>query len=80
MVQLSHPYMTIGNTIALTADVCWQSDVTLFHMLSMFVMFFSSREEASFNFMASITICSYFGAQENKMSLFPLYPHLCATK
>ena len=27
-VQLSRPYMTIGNTIALTMDLCWQSDVS----------------------------------------------------
>ena len=77
MVWFSHPYMTIGNTIALTTDLHWQIDVTLFNMLSMFVMVFSSREEASFNFIASITICSYFGAQENKIChcfhYFPIY-------
>ena len=28
---------------------------------------FSSKEEASFNFMASLTICSEFGAQDNKV-------------
>ena len=28
----------------------------------------SSKEQASFNFMASVTICSDFGAQENKVS------------
>ena len=27
-VQLSRPHMTIGNTIALTMDLCWQSDVS----------------------------------------------------
>ena len=26
-VQLSHPYMTTGKTIALTTDFCWQSNV-----------------------------------------------------
>ena len=69
--------MTMGNTIALTTDLRWQIDVTLFNMLSMFVMVFSSREEASFNFIASITIYSYFGAQENKIChcfhYFPIY-------
>ena len=31
MVQLSHPYMTTGKTIALTRrDLCWQSDVSAF--------------------------------------------------
>ena len=28
---------------------------------------FSSKEQASFNFMAAVTICSDFGAQENKI-------------
>ena len=27
MVQLLHPYMTTGKTIALTTDFCWQSNV-----------------------------------------------------
>ena len=31
IVQLSHPYMTTGNTIALTRlDLCWQSNVSAF--------------------------------------------------
>ena len=31
IVQLSHPYMTIGKTIALTRlDLCWQSNVSAF--------------------------------------------------
>ena len=30
MVQLSHPYMTAGKAIALTTDLCWQSDVSAF--------------------------------------------------
>ena len=35
MLQLSHPYMTTGKTIALTGpllakDLCWQSDVSAF--------------------------------------------------
>ena len=38
----------------------------LLHMLSRLVIF-SSKEQASFNFMAAVTICSDFGAQENKV-------------
>ena len=38
---------------------------------------FSSKEQASFNFMAVVTICSDFGAQENKVChcfhCFPIY-------
>ena len=30
--------------------------------------------------MAAVTICGDFGAQENKMSLFPLFHHLLAMK
>ena len=29
-VQLSHPYMTTGKTIALTRQTCWQSNVSVF--------------------------------------------------
>ena len=64
MVQLSHPYMTTGKTIALTrwTFVCKVMSL-LFNMLSRLV--FSSKEQVSFNFMASVTICSDFGAQKN---------------
>ena len=34
----------------------------------------------SFNFMAAVTICSDFGAQENSLSLFPLFPYVFAMK
>ena len=38
---------------------------------------FSSKEQVSFNFMASVTICSDFGVQENKVChcfhCFPIY-------
>ena len=30
IVQLSHPYMTTGKTIALTTLLCWQSNVSAF--------------------------------------------------
>ena len=39
----------------------------LFNMLSKLVNSFSSKEQASFNFMAAVTICSDFGAHENKV-------------
>ena len=38
---------------------------------------FSSKEQGTFNFMAAVTICSYFGAQENKVCCYfhcsPIY-------
>ena len=42
-------------------DLCWQSNaVEVAHR-------FSSKEQVSFNFMVAVTICSDFGAQENKI-------------
>ena len=39
----------------------------LFNMLSRFVIAFLPRSKLSFNFMAAVTNCSDFGAQENKI-------------
>ena len=80
MVHLSHPYMTTGKTIALTrwtfvGKVTW----LLFNMLSRLMIAFLPRSK-HLNFMAAVAICSDFGAQENKVSLFPLFPHLFAMK
>ena len=83
LVQLSHPYMTTGKTIALTI---WTFVIKvmclLFNMLSRCVYIcFSSKVQASFNFMAAVTTHSDFGAQENKnLSLFPFFPYLFAMK
>ena len=57
MVQLSHPYMTTGKTIALTGRT-FVSKVRslLFNMLSRFVIAVLSRRKLSFNFMAAVTI------------------------
>ena len=49
----------------------------LFNMLSRLVIAFFPKEQASFNFMAAVTICSDFDAPQNKVSHcfhhFPLY-------
>ena len=63
MVQLSYLYMTTGKIIALT--------IQTFVNKAMFLLFntlasFSSKEQATFNFVAIVTIHSDFGAQENK--------------
>ena len=68
MVQLSHPYMTTGKTIALTIQTFVDKVMSLlFNTLSRFVHSFFSKEQASFNFMATVTICSDIGAPENKI-------------
>ena len=74
---LSHPYMTTGKTIALTI---WTSVSKAMSPLQYAVQLchrFSSKEKVSFNFIASVTIYSYFVVQENKIShcfhFFPMY-------
>ena len=66
MVQLSHPYMTVGRIIVLTIWTLVDKVMyLLFNTLSRFVIFFPT-EQASFNFMAAVTILSDIGAQEKK--------------
>ena len=78
MVQLRYPYMTTGNTIALTIQI-FVGKVTslLFNMLFRFGIALLLRSKHFLNFMASVTVCSDFGAQENKLChcihCFPLY-------
>ena len=43
-------------------DLCWQSNVFAFWYAVKVGHSFSSKEQASFNFMAAVTICSDFGA------------------
>ena len=68
--------MTIGKTIALTIWIFVGKVMALiFNILSKLAIDF--KEQASFNFMAAVTICSDFGAPENKLCLcfhcFPIY-------
>ena len=71
IVQLSHPYMTSGKTIALTIWTFVGKVMSLLlNMLSRFVIAFFPRSKClSFNFMAAVTILSDFEAQENKIFL-----------
>ena len=67
IVQLSHPHMTTGKTIALTRWTFVGKVMSLlFNMLSRLLITFLPKH-ASFNFLAAITICSDFGAPENKV-------------
>ena len=73
IVQLSYPYVTPGKTIALTRQMFVGKVMSLlFNMLVGHS--FSSKEQASFNFMTAVTMCSDFGAPQNKVShCFPTY-------
>ena len=78
MVQLSHPYVTSGKTIALTMQTFASKVMSLlFNILSRVVIAFLPKSKSSFNFMATVTIYSDFGAQENKVChcfhYFPIY-------
>ena len=74
MVQLSHVCMTAGKIIALTTQTFVSKVMSLLlNTLSSFVIAIlllfhssSSKEQVSFNFMAVVTICSDFGAQERE--------------
>ena len=56
--------MTIGKSIALIRLTFVGKLMSLFFKYAVQVCHsFSSKEEASFNFMAVVTICSDFGAQ-----------------
>ena len=72
-VQLSHPHMTTGKTIALTRRTFVGKVMSLlFNMLSRWVITFLPRNK--YLFMAAFTICSDFGAPQNKVShFFPIY-------
>ena len=66
MGQLSHSYLIAGNTVAFTIWTFVGKVMSLLlNVLSSFVSF-SSKEQASFNFIATVTTHSDLGAQENK--------------
>ena len=54
-------------------DLCHKVMSLLFNMLSRFVTAFLPRSK-HLHFMIAATICSDFGAQENKIYQFPLFP------
>ena len=67
-VQLSHPYMTTGKTIALTRRNFVGKEMSLlFNMLSRLVITFLPRSKRLLISWLEITICSDFGAQKNKV-------------
>ena len=69
IVPLSHSYMTTGKTIALTRRTFVGKVMSLLlGMLSRLIITFLPRTKC-LNFMATVTICSDFGAQKNKVCL-----------
>ena len=79
IVQLSHPYMTTGKTVTLTRQTFVGKVMSLlFNMLSRLVIVFLPKKQVSFTFTAAVTICSDFGAPQNKVShCFHCSPSIC---
>ena len=72
--------MTTGKTIALIRrTIVGKVTSLLFNVLSKLVIAFLS-EQASFNFMAAVTIYSDFRAPQISLPLVPLSPDLFAMK
>ena len=81
MVQLSHPYMTIGKTIALTRWTFVGKVMSLlFNMLSSFVTdFLPRRKHLLILWVQSLSIVILEPKREY-LSQFPLFPHQFAMK
>ena len=79
MIQLSHLYMTAGKTITLTMRTFVSKVMSLlFNMLSSLVIAFPSKEQVSFNFVATVTIHSDLEAQEYKIChCCHFFPSIC---
>ena len=76
IVQLSHPYMTTGKTIALTRrPIVGKVMSQLLNMLSRLVInFLPKSKHLVISCMTAVTICSDFGAFKNKVChCFPIY-------
>ena len=70
IVQLSHPYMTTGNTIALTRRTCVGKVMSLiFNMLSSLVIVFLSWSKHLLISWLQSPSAVIFGVQKNKVSL-----------
>ena len=78
IVQLSHTHMTTGKSTAFTGQTFVSKVMSLlFNMLCRLVTDFLPRNKRLVNFMATVTMCSDFGAPKNKVSdwfhCFPIY-------
>ena len=76
-VQLSHPYITTGKTIALTRQIFVDKVMSLlFNMLSKLVIAFLPRSKHLLISWLQSPSAVIFGTQKNSQPLFPLFLHL----
>ena len=79
IVQLTHPYMTTGKTIALTRQTFVDKVMSLlFNMLSRFVIIFLLRSKCLL--ISWLQSPSAVILEPKNVGLFPLFPHLFAIK
>ena len=82
IVQLSHPYMTTGKTIALTRRTFFDKVTSLlFNMLSRLVITFLPRsKQLLISWVQSPSAVILKPPPKRSQPLFPLYPHLLTMK
>ena len=81
MVQLSHPHMITGNTIALTRWSFVSKVMSLlFNMLSRFVVAFIPRSKCLLISRQQSPLQWFWRPRKLSLSLFPLFLHLVAMK
>ena len=81
MVQLSHPYMTTGKTIALTRwNFVGKVKSLLFNMLSRLVIAFLPRSKCLLISWLHSHLQWFWSPRKESLSLFPLFPHLFVMK
>ena len=82
IVQLSHPYMTTGKTIALTRQTCVGKVMSLlFNILSRLVITILPRSKRLLiSWLLSTSAVILEPPKINSQPLFPLFPHVFAMK
>ena len=81
IIQLSHPYMTTGKTIALTRQTFVGKVMSLlFNMLSRLVITFLPRSKHLLSSWLQSPSTVILEPPQKSQPLFPLFPHLSAMK
>ena len=76
-------YIQKTKIMAASPITSWQIDGQTVETVADFIFLGSkitAEEKVSFNFMVAVTVHSDFLAQENSLSLFPLFTHLFAMR
>ena len=81
MIQLSHPYMTTGKTVALTRRTFVGKVISLlFNMLTRFVIAFLTGNKCLLISWLQSPSAVILAPKKNSLSLYPLFPHLFPMK